>query len=360
MRTHVCLSGREVYSILVSWQWYSAQKDMLQTRLCRELGIDHPILSAPLGGGNAGPELAASVSDAGGLGFLGMGGLPASAISEQIRETRRRTSKPFGVGLLIPRLSGGEVDACVEERVPVLLLFWGDVTPYVEKAKQAGIRVFAQVGSVAEAKAAALAGVDSIVAQGFEAGGHVRGTTSLVALVPAVRNAVAPLPVIAAGGVATGRGLVAALGLGADAVMMGTRFVASEESRACPAYKQRIVRACAEDTVHTELFDIGWPEAAHRVLRNKAVDEWERAGRPRSGQRPGEGTIIGRMPVGGTSADISRYSVRTPMIGFEGDLEYTALYAGESCGLVSDIKPAAAIVRDVVAEAEAVLSEVQA
>lgn len=333
---------------------------MLQTRLCRELGIDYPILSAPLGGGNAGPELAASVSDAGGLGFLGMGGLPAQAIRDQIREMRRRTSKPFGVGLLIPRLSGGEVQACVEERVPVLLLFWGDVTPYVEKAKRAGIRVFAQVGSVAEAQAAAVAGVDAIVAQGFEAGGHVRGTTSLFTLVPAVREAVQPLPVIAAGGIATGRGLVAALGLGADAALMGTRFVASEESRACPEYKQRIVRACAEDTVHTELFDIGWPEAAHRVLRNKAVDEWERAGRPRSGERPGEGTTVGRMPIGDATTDILRYSVRTPMIGFEGDLEYTALYAGESCGLVSELKPAAAIVRDVVAEAEAVLRELHA
>ena len=337
-----------------------ANKGMLQTRLCRELGIAYPIFSAPLGGGNAGPELAASVSEAGGLGFLGMGGLPGQAIREQIRETRRRTSKPFGVGLLSPRLSGGEVEACVEERVPVLLLFWGDVTPYVEKAKQAGIRVFAQVGSVAEAKAAAAAGVDAIVAQGFEAGGHVRGTTSLAALVPAVCDAVAPLPVVAAGGLATGRGLVAALGLGAEAVLMGTRFVASEESRACPGYKQRIVRACAEDTVYTALFDIGWPDAAHRVLRNKAVDEWERAGRPRSGQRPGEGTTVGRMPIGGASADIPRYSARTPMIGFEGDLEYAALYAGESCGLVNDIKPAAAIVRDVVAEAEAVLSGLRA
>jgi nitronate monooxygenase/enoyl-[acyl-carrier protein] reductase II len=138
---------------------------MLKTRLCRDLAIDYPIFSAPLGGGTAGPELAAAVSDAGGLGLLGMGGLPAPAIREQIRDTRGRTSKPFGVGLLLPVLAGGEVEACVEERVPVLLLFWGDVAPHVEKAKRAGIRVFAQVGSVAEAKAAAAAGVDAIVEQ---------------------------------------------------------------------------------------------------------------------------------------------------------------------------------------------------
>jgi NAD(P)H-dependent flavin oxidoreductase YrpB (nitropropane dioxygenase family) len=328
---------------------------MLKTRLCRDLGIDYPILSAPLGGGTAGPELAAAVSDAGGLGFLGMGGLPAPAIREHIRDTRRRTAKPFGVGLLLPLLQGEEVEACVEERVPVLLLFWGDVAPHIQKAKRARIRVFAQVGSVAEAKAAAAAGVDAIVAQGFEGGGHVRGTTSLATLVPAVLQAVEPLPVVAAGGIATGRGLVAALGLGAEAVSMGTRFVASEESLASPEYKQRVVRAHAEDTVYTMLFDLDWPDAPHRVLRNKAVDEWEAAGRPPSGKRPGEGSIVGRMPVGGMMTDVPRYFVGNPMIGFEGDLEYTALYAGESCSLVNDIKPAAAIVRDIVAEADAVL-----
>jgi nitronate monooxygenase len=140
---------------------------------------------------------------------------------------------------------------------------------------------------------------------------------------------------------------------------MGTRFVASEEARASPEYKQRIVRARAEDTVHTMLFDIGWPDAAHRVIRNKAVDEWEAAGRPASGRRPGEGTSVGRMRVGGEMTDVPRYFVGSPMLGFEGDLDYTVLYAGESCSLVNDIKPAAVIVRDIVVEAETVLRELQ-
>lgn len=317
--------------------------------------IEHPILSAPLGGGTAGPELVAAVSNAGGLGLLGIGGLPAAAVRQQVRDTRKRTSKPFGAGLLLPFLAGGELEVCVAEGVSAILLFWGDVAPHVAQAKRAGIRVFAQVGSVAEAKTAAAAGVDAIVAQGFEAGGHVRGATSLATLVPAVVQAVAPLPVVAAGGIATGRGLVAALGLGAEAVLMGTRFLASEESRAAFEYKQRVARACAEDTVHLTLFDNGWPDAAHRVLRNKAVSEWEAAGRPPSGRRPGEGTIVGRMPIGDTMVDVPRYSAGNPMIGFEGDLEYTVLYAGESCSLVNDIRPAAAIVRDTIAEAEDVL-----
>ncbi len=333
---------------------------MLKTRLCRDLGTVHPILCAPLGVWCAGPELAAAGSNAGGLGFLGLGGFPAAAIRELVRDTHKRTSQPFGVGLLLPSLRGGEVAACIEEQVSALLLFWGDVAPHVGEAKRAGIRVFAQVGSVAEAKAAVAAGVDVIVAQGFEAGGHVRGTISLATLVPTVVQAVAPMPVVAAGGIATGAGLVAALGLGAEAVMMGTRFVASDESRASHEYKQRIVRAGTEDTVYTELFDIGWPAAPHRVLRNKAVDEWEAAGRPPPGQRPGEGTSVGRIQIGKRTIDVPRYSVMGPPSGYDGDHEYTVLYAGESCSLVNDIKPAGDIVRDVVAEAEGVLRKLRA
>jgi nitronate monooxygenase len=328
---------------------------MLTNRLCRVLGIEYPILSAPLGGGNAGPELAAAVSNAGGLGLLGMGGVPAPVIREQIRDTRKRTSRPFGAGLLLPLLEGGEVEACIDGGVAVLMLFWGACGPHVELARRAGVPVFAQVGSIDEGKAAAAAGVQAVIAQGFEAGGHVRGTTSLATLVPSVVQAVAPLPVIAAGGIANGRGLVAALGLGAEAVLMGTRFVASEESRALRAYKERIVRARAEDTVHTSLFDVGWPNAPHRVIRNKAVDQWEAAGRPSTGHRPGEGDVIGRMSLGGAMVDVPRYFVGSPMIGFDGDLEHAALYAGESCSLVDDIKPAGDIVIDCVREAEAVL-----
>jgi len=137
-----------------------------------------------------------------------MGGVPAPLIRAAIRETRARTTKPFGVGILLLRLTGGEIELCVEERVPALLLFWGDVRPHVDEAKRAGIPVLVQVGSVDEAKDAAAAGATALIAQRFEAGGHVRGTTSLAALLPAVVEAVKPLPVIAAGGIANGRGVV--------------------------------------------------------------------------------------------------------------------------------------------------------
>ncbi len=164
---------------------------------------------------------------------------------------------------------------------------------------------------------------------------------------------------IAAGGIANGRGVVAALSLGAQAVSMGTRFLCSEETLVSRAYKERVTKSKAEDTVYTLLFDVGWPDAAHRVLRNKEINEWEAAGRPVTGKRPGEGTLNGTMQMADTTVEVPRYGVFPPMPGFTGDMERTALYAGESCSLINDIKPAGEIVRDVVQEAEEVLTQLR-
>ena len=327
---------------------------MLQTPLCRDMGIEVPVFSAGMSW-LAGPELAAAVSNAGGCGVVGMAGMSGARVRPRISQTRALTNKPFGVNVILARLQEGQIEACLDEGVPLIVFFWGDPSPYVRNAHQSGTKVFVQVGSVAEAKAAAEAGVDGIIAQGAEAGGHVRSTTSLSTLLPAVVEAVKPLPVIASGGIATGSGLVAALGLGAQAVSVGTRFLCSDEAFAAPAYKDRVVRSTAEDTVYTGLFDIGW-DAPHRVLRNRAVDEWERAGRPASGQRPGEGTSIGTAPRGGASVELTKYAANSyPTPGFAGDIENAVLYAGESCSLIGEVKPAAEIVRDFVREAEAVI-----
>lgn len=303
----------------------------------------------------AGPELVAAVSNAGSCGVLGMGGLPAWYIRQQIQHLRTLTDKPFGVNIILPLLQEGQIEACLDEKVPILVLFWGDPKPYVEEAHKRGTKVFVQVGSVAEAQAAAAAGVDAIIAQGVESGGHVKSTTSLSTIVPAVVEAVRPIPVIAAGGIANGRGVVAALSLGAQAVSMGTRFLCSEETQVLRAYKERVTQAKAEDTVYTLLFDVGWPNAAHRVLRNQEIIDWETAGRPQTGQRPGEGSTLGTMQMMGTTVDVPRYAVFPPMPGCTADMERMALYAGESCALINDIKPAALIVSDIVREAEAVL-----
>ncbi len=329
---------------------------MLTTAFCKRLRITHPILSAGMGGGLAGPELVAAVSNAGGLGVLGLLGLPPPLVGAAIDATRALTHRPFGVNFVLPFVGGDEIAAALERRVAVLVLAWGDPSPWIAAAHARDVLVVAQVGSLAEAIVAARAGVDAVIAQGVEAGGHVQGTSALSVLVPAVRAAIAPTPVIAAGGVADGRGLAAALALGADAVSMGTRFVASAEAVASDEYKRRLVAASAEDTVLVSLFDLGWRDAPHRVLRNRAVERWEAAGRPASGARPGEGEIIGRVPIVGIAVDVPRYSEIPPLAGWEGDVDEAALYAGESCALVRDVRPAAAIVRDVVAEAEAALA----
>ena len=328
---------------------------MLKTALCRQLGVEHPIFSVGMGGGMAGPELTAAVSNAGGCGVFGGGGLPAPYIRDQLRQVRSLTDKPFGVNIILPLLQEGQIETCLEEKIPILVLFWGDAKPYIEEAHRRGTKVFIQVGSVEEAQTAVDAGVDAIIAQGIEAGGHVKSTTSLSTIVPAIVAAVKPLPVIASGGIADGRGLVAALGLGAQAVSMGTRFVASEEIRVVREYKERIVKSKAEDTVYTLLFDIGWPNAAHRVLRNAVYNEWEAAGQPATGKRPGEGRVVGTMPMAGTTVEVPKYGIFPPMPGFTGEIEQTALYAGESCRLINDIKPAGQIVRDIVREAEEII-----
>lgn len=328
---------------------------MLTTPLCADLGVDLPIWNAGMGGGSAGPDLAAAVSNAGGLGVLGLGAVPAHLCRDQIRRARELTGRPIGVNVLLPLLEPGQIEACLEEQVAALILFWGDVAPYAGPAHDAGVRLVAQVGSVEEAEAAVAAGADAVIVQGVEAGGHVKGTCALSVLLPAAVAAVSPVPVVAAGGIADGRGLAAALLLGAQAASLGTRFLCSREAAVLPSYQDRVCRARAEDTVHTMLFDLGWPDAAHRVLRNDAVREWEAAGCPPSGSRPGEGTVAGKLAIGGQVVEVPRYAVFPPVTGYDGDIEQIALYAGQSCSLVDDVRPAGELVAGIARDAEAAL-----
>jgi nitronate monooxygenase len=214
-----------------------------------------------------------------------------------------------------------------------------------------------QVGSVEEAEAASDAGVDAVIAQGVEAGGHVRGTTPIWELLPAVVDAIRPVHVLASGGIGDGAGLARALQLGAQGVSLGTRFVASHEAWIHPVHKQRVVEATAADTVHSELYNMWWQGAAHRTLRNKTFDEWETAGRPPPGGRPGEATLIGsRRLLSGEVQEWPRYAVGMIPPNFEGDLDRIPMHAGESCSVANDIKPAGQIVRDLAAAAEVALA----
>ena len=322
---------------------------MISTKLTEKLGIRHPIIQAGMGG-VARADLVATVSNAGGLGMLGMVRMTSDFIRDQIQKTRTLTKHPFGVNLIQPvvPVSGFEsqLEVCIEERVPVVSLFWTDhPAPFVRQCQAAGIVVMLQVGSAEEATRAAAAGVDIIVAQGVEAGGHVRGQVGLVPLLPTVVEAVTPVPVIAAGGIVDGRGLAAALALGADGVWVGTRFVASKESEAHADYKRRLLTASQADTIYTEIFHVGWPpNSPHRVLRNPLTE----GGSPPPGP-------VGSVRLGGRIVEVPLFGTATPTIHTQGRTELMPNYAGQGVGLVCEVLPAAEIVHQMVSEAEAII-----
>jgi len=337
---------------------------LLRTDLCAQLGVELPIFCAGMGAA-AGPDLVAAVSNAGGIGVLGAAGAPPDELRRRIGRLRELTDRPFGVNFIIDGVDTEEDLNFIREEIrtagaegaSAVVLFWGDPAPYVETAHRAEVKLMIQVGSVEEALSAADAGVDAIIAQGIEAGGHVRGTTSIWTLLPQVVQKVAPLPVVASGGIGDGLGVARALGLGAQAVSLGTRFLASDEAPVHPDYKRRVVASTAADTFYGDVFNVGWPGAPHRVLRNRLIEEWEAAGRPPAGRRPGEGTVVGTVVMSsGVRRAWPRYAVGVAGPDFDGDIDYAPLWAGESCSVITDIKPAAAIVRDLAGEAEAALA----
>jgi nitronate monooxygenase len=315
---------------------------MKKTGITDRLDIRYPIFQAPMGR-TAPPGLAAAVTNAGGLGMLGTSWDAPAVMREKIRATRALTDGPFAVNLAMPWDQHERLEIALEEGVKVVSLFWGDPAPYINKAKNSGALVIHTVATPDEARRVADLGADFIVAQGVESGGHVWSTVSTMVLVPLICDAVPGVPVIAAGGIADSRGVRAALALGAQGVWLGTRFLATVESGAHDDFKKRLLSASATDTVYTTLFDQGWPDAPHRALRNSTVELWERAGRPPSGKRPGEGDMIGKYPNG---IPIPRYGVPAPMQGASGEVEAFALYAGQSVGLVLDLPPAAAVIAE--------------
>ena len=329
---------------------------MLQTSFTEALGIDCPIAQAPMGG-SVTPDLICAVCEAGGLGMQGVSWHEPAAMVAEIAAIRRRTTHPFAVNLALEWDQHARLAQCIDAGAPVVSLFWGDPTAYFPRLRAARVKTIVTVGSADEARRAADLGADVICAQGIEAGGHVWSKVGTMVLLPAVVDAVTPLPVIAAGGIADGRGLAAVLALGGAGAWIGTRFLATPEAYTHEEWKRRIVAARETDTVYTELFDLDWPRAPHRVLRNSTYDRWEAAGRPLSGQRPGEGEPIARQPDG---TALLRYSDSGPAPGASGDIEATCLYAGQSAGLVHDILPAGALVKRIVAEAEAALDRAAA
>jgi nitronate monooxygenase len=327
---------------------------MLRTKFCELFGVEYPIVSAGMGG-VAMANLAAAVSEAGGLGTIALAGVSPDAIAAEISAARKITAKPIVVNLLVPFLRPGIFEVLAKQPISAVTLFWGDPAEHIPACKALGLKVIWQCGSALEAAAAKRAGADAIIAQGFEAGGHVRGVVTTFALVPEVRDSIGDLPMLAAGGISDGRGLAAALALGADGAVFGTRFLASREASARPEYKQAVLAAHASETVHTKLFDVGWPDAAHRVIRTALVEAWERAGMPASPDRPREGMTGARLRRGNIDAPIPTYSVNPPSDSVEGDISGLPFYAGQSVSLIDSIPPAGEIVRRIAEEAREVI-----
>ncbi len=281
-------------------------------------------------GGLATPRLAIAVARAGGIGMVAATG-GAHRLSAQLDQVDAEAlAAPVGVNFLVPFLDRAALDAAAA-RAPFVELFWGAPDRELVAAARAGGALTGwQVGSADEARAAQDAGCDVVIAQGVEAGGHVRGTLGLIPLLGEVKSAV-DLPVIAAGGIGTGRAIAAALSAGADGVRLGTRFMAATETHAHPAYVDALIAAEGDDTVLTTVFGTGWPDAPHRVLRSCI--------------EAGEG-------LGAAQA----WTPDWPTAGYAGVAEARALYAGQSVGAVRGRQGAEEIVAELVAEAEAALA----
>lgn len=281
-------------------------------------------------------ELASAVSEAGGLGFIGAGNAPPEWVREQIHLTKERTSKPFGVNIMLMSPFLDEViQTVLEEDVPIVSLGGGNPGVYIPRFKEAGIKVMPVISSVALAKRLERLGVEAIVAEGMESGGHI-GDTSTMALVPQVVDAVS-IPVVAAGGIGDGRGLAAALVLGAQGVQMGTRFICSTECIAHPSFKEKILAAGDRATVVTGE-STGHPV---RVLKNKFAHQFQ---------------LLEKS--GASKEELEKFGEGKLRLGvIEGDLENGSLMAGQIGGLVKEIKPVKEIIQQIVAEAESVLAK---
>lgn len=325
---------------------------MLSTRFTSLLGCSVPIQQAGMGAA-APSELAAAVSEAGALGMLGTArsGLNAMTLAELLERTRLLTTRPFGVNFI---MRPGSVAAqfsreFIEQAAKVARLvefFYTDPNAeFVRLVHEQGALASWQVGSREEALAAADMGCDLIVAQGIEAGGHIRGTIGLLELLSEVLEAVPGVPILAAGGIGTGRAMAAALAAGADGVRVGTRFVASEEAGVHPTYGNALVAAHAQDAVYTRTFHVGWPEAPHRVLRC-AIDAAEAF----------HGEPVGKIvSLEGTEIAVPRFATTVADRTATGEVGAMALYAGESVGSVKRVLPAMEIVRELVEQAEQLL-----
>ncbi len=309
---------------------------MLKTAICDLFGIEHPIIQGGMAHlGTA--ELVSAVSNAGGLGIIGTASYEPDWVRQQIRLTRQRTSQPFGVNIVMGPSTDQIVEVVLDEKVAVVTTGAGNPETYISRLKQAGIKVMPLVGSVALAKQLEQAGADAIVAEGAESGGHI-GATTTMSLVPQVVDGV-QIPVVAAGGIGDGRGLVAALALGAQGVQMGTRFICSHECIAHPKYKEKIMEAHDRATVVTGQT----VRRSMRCLQNSMAEQF-----------------LAMERAGASTEELDLfYRGKTHRGEIEGDVDEGCLLAGQIAGLIKEIKPVKTIIDEIVADAEAIIARLK-
>ncbi|XP_059648044.1 uncharacterized protein LOC132294267 isoform X1 [Cornus florida] len=321
------------------------------------LGFEYGVVQAPLGPDISAPELVAAVANAGGLGLLRAPDWESpDHLRDLIRKTQALTDKPFGVGVVLAFPHEENVKAILDEKVSVLQLYWGECPKeLVLKAHQAGVKVVPQVGSFEEARKAVDVGVDAIIVQGLEAGGHVIGQDGLITLLPRVVDLVAgrDIPIIAAGGIVDERGYVAALALGAQGVCLGTRFLATNESYAHPTYKQKLIEL--DKTEYTNLYGRArWPDAPQRALTTPFFMEWRSLP---IHENETDQPVIGHSNIHGMEKDIRRFAGTVPNVTTTGDIESMAMYAGQGVCLIKEILPAAEVVKRLVEGAQLLIRQ---
>lgn len=329
---------------------------MFPTSVAARFGLTTPILDAGMAM-VAGPELAAAVSNAGGLGMLGGAMAPPDGLRGMIAATRALTPRPFGVDLIGDFMTPDHIDVLIEERVALTVFFWTiPEAAEIARLTGAGLEAWAQVGSVAEARDAVRKGVTGLVVQGSESGGHTRSEASTITLFPRIRALFPDLPLACAGGIADGATMAAALALGADAVWCGSRFLASVEANAHADYQRKVTEAGVGDTEVTTLYGPEWPGQPMRVIRTSFFEQAREnvAGHTRLVAK--RGLVAGSVNLGGSRVPMPRYSAILPMRDFEGDIDQCCLTAGQSAGNIASILPAAQILREMTDGAAAALA----
>ncbi|KAI3890431.1 hypothetical protein MKX03_037220 [Papaver bracteatum] len=323
------------------------------------LGWDNGIVLAPMGADISGPKLVAAVANAGGLGLLASPVNMYEMTVKLIKDTKKLTTKPFGAGILLGfEQTNTTVKAIFEEKLACMQVYWGDYTKeMVDEAHKNGVKILHQLGSVADAEKAIAAGVDCIIAQGVEAGGHVIGNVSVIALVPRIVDLVGNrnISVVAAGSIADPRGFVAALALGAKGVCMGTRFIATKESYANDYYKQQLLHYTEADTDYTDLYSRASWVAPTRVLNTPFHQKWKPV--PQDVSNNEEQPIVGYSIIHGGETILRRFAGQVANQTTAGELENMVMYGGQGVGLVTQILPAGDIVKSFIEGAEKIIKE---